>query len=71
MVCHVLDQVLEEHDRLVYLFHHLHSARHIVDTSSGRIKVSPLLKDSLPCAFQLGSRNCWMSGTKRVANVRA
>jgi hypothetical protein len=53
MVYHVLHQVLEEHDRLVYLFHRLHDTRCIVNTSSSRIQVSRFLKDGLPCAFQL------------------
>jgi hypothetical protein len=38
MVYHVPDQVLEEHDRLVYLFHRLHGARCIFDTFDHQLK---------------------------------
>ena len=72
MVCHVLDQILEEHDHLVYLFHHLHGARRIADTSSSRIKVSPFLKDSLPCAFQLWQQkllDVWNEKSRQRASL--
>lgn len=72
MVYHILDQIFEEHDRLVFLFHHLHGMRRIAESSSSRIEVSPFLKDGLLCAFQLWQQkllDSWNEECRQIASL--